>query len=85
MSPGKRKIIIYFILTLLGAGALYVIFIGIVCVNVGFSRINQTGFWMPLFVGFLIIYLTVRGFFLVLSLLRSILKDQELLSNEIQS
>lgn len=85
MSHLKKKFIIYTLMGFLGIGAIYVVFIGIMCVNTGISHLEDKGFWVPILVGFLIIYITVRGFFLLMTLARTLLKEPELIEPHIKT
>ncbi len=81
----RKKFILYLLIAFLSMVSIYVFFIGIICINIGIMNTGQKGFWMPLFVGLLISYLTIRGFLLLISMAISLFKDRGIIDRHLRS
>jgi len=76
-----RNIVFKSLIVVLGLAIAYIIFIALISINVGFTHLQQDGFWMPILAGLISIALCLWFF---ISITRSVInrmKDRDIIDN----
>jgi cytochrome c biogenesis protein CcdA len=76
-----RNMIFKSLIVILSLAIAYVIFIALISINMGFTHLNQDGFWVPILAG--LISITLCLWFLI-SITRSVInrmKDRDIIDN----
>lgn len=76
-----RNMIFKSLIVILSLAIAYVIFIALISINMGFTHLNQDGFWVPILAGLISIALCL---WFLISMTRSVInrmKDRDIIDN----
>ena len=76
-----RNIVFKSLIVVLGIAIAYIIFIALISINVGFTHLQQDGFWVPILAGLISIVLCL---WLFIGITRSVInrmKDRDIIDN----
>lgn len=76
-----RNMIFKSLIVILSLAIAYVIFIALISINMGFTHLNQDGFWVPILAGLISIALCL---WFLISITRSVInrmKDRDIIDN----
>jgi cytochrome c biogenesis protein CcdA len=76
-----RNMIFKSLIVILSLAIAYVIFIALISINMGFTHLNQDGFWIPILAGLISIALCL---WFLISITRSVInrmKDRDIIDN----
>ncbi len=76
-----RNMIFKALIVVLGLAIVYIIFISLISINVGFTHLQQDGFWVPILAGLISIALCL---WLFINITRSVInrmKDRDIIDN----
>ncbi len=65
-----KKLVLLFLLFFLSSLTLYLIFLSVISISIGFANTDRPGFWMPVMYGLLIFCLTIFIIRLIISIFK---------------
>jgi hypothetical protein len=76
-----RNTILKSLIVLFGIIIAYIIFIGLISINVGFTHLQQGGFWVPILAGFISIGVCLWLFISFWRVVIDRMKDKDIIDN----
>ena len=76
-----RNIVFKSLIVVLGIAIAYIIFIALISINVGFTHLQQDGFWVPILAGLISIVLCLWLFIGITRAVINRMKDRDIIDN----
>ena len=76
-----RNIAFKSLIVVLGIAIAYIIFIALISINVGFTHLQQDGFWVPILAGLISIVLCLWLFIGITRAVINRMKDRDIIDN----